>query len=60
MMTAFMPCAAMPTKAKLRVTLNRFCYVENGSDLSVSARQAMTVATNTQKVWRDSSQVTGL
>ena len=58
MMTAVMPSATMATNAKLRVTLKRFCGVAKVSVTQLSTTQAMTAATNTQKVWRDSSQVT--
>ena len=49
-MTAVMPSAMMPTKAKLRVTLNRLRSVAKVSVRSDSATQASTAATNTQKV----------
>ena len=48
MITTVMPSAMMPTKAKLRVTLKRFCGVANVSVSTVSARQASSAATNTQ------------
>ena len=48
MMTTVMPSAMMPTKAKLRVTLNRFCGVAKVSVSAVSARQASNAAMKTQ------------
>ena len=48
MMTTVMPSAMMPTKAKLRVTLKRFCGVAKVSVSTLSARQASSAATNTQ------------
>src|SRR5437868_1387681 len=50
MITAVMPTAMMATKAKLRVTLNRFCCVAKTSLASVSTAKATTAATDTQKV----------
>src|SRR5215469_9031167 len=58
MMTAVMPRATMATKAKLRVTLNRFCSVAKVSVASVKATNASTVTRKTQNVWRDKSQLT--
>ena len=60
MITAVMPSAAMAMNEKFRVTLKTFCRVANVSVTRLSATHAMTVATNTQKIWRESSQVTGL
>ncbi len=59
MITAVMPSATMPTKAKLRVTLNRLRSVAKVSVASESAMQAITAAKNTQKVWRLTSQASG-
>src|SRR5882672_2147907 len=50
MMTAVMPIAMMATNAKLRVTLNRFCWVAKTSLANESTVKAMTAATDTQKV----------
>ena len=50
MMTAVMPIAMMATKAKLRVTLNRFCWVAKTSLASVSTTNATTAAIETQNV----------
>ena len=47
-MTAVMPIAMMATKAKLRVTLNRFCWVAKTSLASASTTNAATAATETQ------------
>ena len=55
-MTAVMPSAMIPTKAKLRVTLNRFLSVANTSDASDSRMQAIAAATKIQNVWRLASQ----
>ena len=57
MMTAVIPSAMMPTKAKFRVTLNRLRSVAKVSVARVRATQASTAARNTQKVWRLSSQL---
>src|SRR5262245_56935847 len=46
--TAVIPWAIMPTNAKLRVTLKRFCWVAKVSVSSESAKQANTAATKTQ------------
>jgi hypothetical protein len=51
-MTAVIPSATMPTKAKLRVTLNRLRSVAKVSVATVRATQATTAARNTQKIWR--------
>ena len=50
MMTAVMPMAMMATKAKLRVTLNRFCCVANTSLENDSTTKATIAAMVTQKV----------
>ena len=50
MITAVMPMAMMATKAKLRVTLNRFCCVAKTSLAKDSTTKAITAATDTQKV----------
>ena len=50
MMTAVMPMAMMATKAKLRVTLNRFCCVAKTSLANDSTTNATTAATDTQNV----------
>ena len=47
--TAIMPSATIATKAKLRVTLNRFCCVANVEVTNESRMQAMIVASTTQK-----------
>ena len=47
-MTAVMPIAMMATKAKLRVTLNRFCWVAKTSLASARTTNAATAATETQ------------
>jgi hypothetical protein len=49
----------MPTKAKLRVTLNRLRSVAKVSVATVSARQAIATASDTQKVCRLSHQPSG-
>ena len=49
-MTAVMPIAMIATKAKLRVTLNRFCCVAKTSLANDSTTKATTAAIETQKV----------
>ena len=60
MMTAVMPIAMIATKAKLRVTLNRFCWVAKTSLASDSTTNATTAATETQKVCWLTSQLSQL
>ena len=57
MITAVMPSAMMPTKAKFRVTLNRFCWVAKTSLATDRTRKASTAANETQNVWRLTSQL---
>ena len=60
MMTAVIPRAITPTKAKLRVTLNRFCGLANLSLSTLKNRQASTVAAKIQKVWLATSAASAL
>ena len=57
MITAVIPSAMMPTKAKFRVTLNRFCCVAKTSLATDRIRKASTAANDTQNVWRLTSQL---
>src|SRR5262245_23470162 len=59
-MTAVMPSAMIPTKAKLRVTLNRFCCVAKTSLDSDRTTKASAAATDTQNVGRLISQLSQL
>src|SRR5215831_11235555 len=59
-MTAVMPSAMIPTKAKLRVTLNRFCCVAKTSLEIDRKTKASAAATDTQNVGRLISQLSQL
>ena len=52
MITAVIPMATMATKAKLRVTLNRFCGVANASVTNDRTTAASSAAASTQKACR--------
>src|SRR6185295_14088602 len=58
--TAVMPIAMMATNAKLRVTLNRFCWVANTSLVNAKTTNATTAATETQNVCWLTSQLSQL
>src|ERR1700757_2757810 len=55
--TAIMPSATIATKAKLRVTLNKFCDVAKVDVANDSITQATIVASTTQNTWLASSPV---
>src|SRR4249920_3789487 len=57
MMTAVMPIAMIATNAKLRVTLNRFCWVAKTSLANDSTTNATTAAIDTQNVCWLTSQL---
>src|SRR5690606_28160809 len=59
-MTAVMPKAMMPTKAKFLDTLKRFLSVAKVSVRIVRVRQARTAARKTQKVWWLITRETGV
>ncbi len=58
MITAVMPTAMMPTKAKLRVMLKMFCGFRKFSLSKAMATQAATVAMKIQNTCRETSQPT--
>src|SRR5262245_32839546 len=58
--TAVIPSAMIPTNAKFRVTLNRFCCVAKTSLATDRTRKASTAASDTQNVWRLRSQLSTL
>src|SRR5262245_21146687 len=56
MITAVIPIATIATKAKLRVTLNRFCGVANDSVASDSTTAASSAAASTQNACSPSTR----
>ena len=56
MITAVIPIATMATKAKLRVTLNRFCGVANESVANDRMTAASRAAASTQNACRPSTR----
>src|SRR5262245_9648380 len=58
MITAVIPMATMATKAKLRVTLKRFCGVAKALVANDRTTAASRAAVSTQKAWRPSARLT--
>ena len=58
MITAVIPMATMATKAKFRVTLNRFCGVANASVANDRMTAASRAAASTQNACRPSTRPT--
>src|SRR5262245_60379395 len=58
MITAVIPMATIATKAKLRVTLNRFCGVAKALVANDRTTAASRAAASTQKAWRPSIRPT--